>query len=263
MSSPKLSAWFVAGALLCSAGAPSLAAPPAARATGGKRAVSDLKSPSFEARVAAIEALVAQREPGAVDAILPLLRDSDPTVRWTACDGLDKLGDARALPALQAASTDEAPWVSERARDAVRSLSRDTTRRPVGVVLVKTVATDLSGGSVPGIAPELEKAAAFMISGPGLRVATGVEEPSYQLTVTVQSIKETASDRETQVEVTGTATVTEQPGNLLRFTTRVGAGLAIGAKLPPAKRNEMILDGVRAVGQRLGEEAMQWLRSPR
>lgn len=253
----SLIVWGVFGTLL-TIGA-TAAAPPARG--NPKKAYGDLKSPAFATRQAAIETLAASGDAGAVDAIVGALKDEDPTVRWAACEALEKLGGAKAIEALQGAKSDEAPWVAERARDALRALTKDTTLRQAGVLAVKTLGADRSGSGVASVPGEMERAAAAAIGLKQVKVTAGAEEPSHLVTVAMQSVKETSNGADTIFECSGTATVTEQPGNQLRFTTKVGAAMGLSGKLTPQKRSELTLEAARAIGQRLGEESADWLKN--
>lgn len=119
---------------------------------------------------------------------------------------------------------------------------------------VKTVGLDRSNSGVAGLDDELARAAATAIAGKQLKLTSGTEEPSHLVTVQLTVVKESA----TQLEITGTATVTED-GNL-RFATRVGAAVEVSTKLTPPKLAELAREGTKAIGQRLGEECGDWLR---
>jgi hypothetical protein len=223
-----------------------------------KKAYADLKSPSFSARLAAIETLAALRDEGAVDAIMPRVRDDDPTVRYGAIEALETLADPRAMATLQAAREDVSPWVAERAKLAVKSFAQSTIGKPSGMQGVKTVGFDRSNSSIAGLERDLATAASAALESKKVRLSPDAAEPTHVLTVLMQSVKQTTVGAEIQLELTGTATVTEE-GNL-RFATRVGATVSISNRAAPAQVTSLAHDGAKAIGQRLGEESAEFFQ---
>lgn len=123
------------------------------------------------------------------------------------------------------------------------------------VVALRTVGIDRSNSGVAGLDDELANAVSAAIASKRVKVTTKADEQSHLVTAQLTVVKETA----THLEITATATVTED-GNL-RFATRVGAAVELSGKLPPAKLAELAKEGTRAIGERLGQECVDWLRS--
>lgn len=123
------------------------------------------------------------------------------------------------------------------------------------VVALRTVGIDRSNSGVAGLDDELANAVSAAIASKRVKTTTKAEEQSHLVTAQLTVVKETG----THLEITATATVTED-GNL-RFATRVGAGIEVSGKLPPAKLAELAKEGTRAIGERLGQECVDWLRS--
>jgi HEAT repeat protein len=126
-------------ALLCLAGA--LATPLSGRAQGATGSVSrdirDLKSTSGSARARAAASLGNHASPGspandreqarrAIPALIEALKDTDPSVRWTAALALGNIpGDMRiAVPALVEALHDQDDEVRKHAADSLGSIGQ-------------------------------------------------------------------------------------------------------------------------------------------
>jgi uncharacterized protein YegL len=82
-------------------------------------------------RVAAIEALIAQKDEGAVDIILEkCIKDEEWTVRAAAIRALAKIRSAKSVPALIAAFENEVGRLRDDAQDSLESLSGVTFNTP-------------------------------------------------------------------------------------------------------------------------------------
>jgi arylsulfatase A-like enzyme len=92
-------------------------------------------------RIAAAADLASRPNPSNAPALVKLLKDLDPAVRWWGATGLGALGRAAASTsgALQEALRDEAPWVRVAAADA---LCRIGPVEPALPVLIKAVQDD-------------------------------------------------------------------------------------------------------------------------
>mgnify|MGYP000163561821 CR=1 FL=1 len=227
-----------------------------------KKAAVDggLESRDFEQRVKAIEALAAARDPRALELISEKLKDPDATVRWSAANALEALHDPRALPALQAAASDPSPLVANRARDAVRVLKPGGRQRTGALVHLAT--KDSTGLNIRGLESALvEEARRAMATQKSLTIAED-DDFTHTVKLVVQSVKESVQGQETLLEVTCTGTVVESPGNQLRFTTRVSAGITGGVPMTPALRAELVTDAVRSAAAALGEETAAYLVQP-
>lgn len=122
-------------------------------------------------------------------------------------------------------------------------------------VALRTVGIDRSNSGVSGLDDELANAVSAAIASKRIKVTSKAEEQSHLVTAQLTVVKETS----THLEITATATVTED-GNL-RFATRVGAAVELSRKLSPAQLAELAKEGTRAIGERLGQECVDWLRS--
>ena len=77
----------------------------------------------------AVEALAAIG-PAAVDPLIALLKDENPNARAVAALALGRLGDKRAIEALQALRQDPEKRVQDAASDAVRAINHDALPHP-------------------------------------------------------------------------------------------------------------------------------------
>ncbi len=227
------------------------------------RALRDLQSARFADRVSALEALSTVKEPAVVDAVVQVLADKDPTVRWAAVEALEKLGDTRAVPALQKAARDPAPLVAQRAQAAVAALSH-TDNAAAGPPAVHVVG---AAGDVPEAnahAPLMQKNAAAALKargGTGVRLLDReTEDPHYLMTVSVRSAVQRREGTQSVLEVTCTAVLMELPGHQLRFATRVGAALGTEGEMTATDRADLLRDAVDAASTALGEETADYLR---
>jgi len=84
--------------------------------------VKNLDHPEAPYRWGAAEALGRMEDPGAVDALIPLLRDPDWRVRMKAVWALGRIGDAKAAPYIHRLARDESEAVRDMAKEAMQEL---------------------------------------------------------------------------------------------------------------------------------------------
>ncbi|MBN2561671.1 MAG: HEAT repeat domain-containing protein [Phycisphaerae bacterium] len=70
--------------------------------------------------------LIGSQAKAAVPILVDVFRDKDPSLRWSAARSLGRIGPsaAEALPALEAASTNEADYVRKQALEAIQAIRR-------------------------------------------------------------------------------------------------------------------------------------------
>lgn len=86
----------------------------------------DIGNP-YTLRAVVMHALAAIADPETFDVLLDAINDPDVEVRWSAVNGLGRIGDPRALPALTRAldDFDETQWgaiISEDASEAIAAI---------------------------------------------------------------------------------------------------------------------------------------------
>jgi hypothetical protein len=240
--------------LLC-VGAGSASAAPSAQEQAAMRA---LKGRGYQVRVEALASLKGSHDPDVVRAVMNLLKDPDATVRWAAVDTLDAMGDAAAVPALQAASKDPSPLVSSRARAAWSHLAGATVEER----RVRITATDRTHGEARLQALLMEEVRGAFAEK---KVAATTDDTpvSHVAAFNLQSIKETPAPSGTVLEVACTATVSQQPSGALRFATRVAAAVELPANTTARDRKDAVDDALKAAAGGLAQEAAEWLaRAP-
>jgi HEAT repeat protein len=89
-----------------------------------------LKDPHWAVRKAALEAIGKIKESGMVDALFPLLKDSDHDVREAACEALGKLRQQRAITSLVITLTDSQTSVRTCASMALRDIEPNWDKSP-------------------------------------------------------------------------------------------------------------------------------------
>jgi hypothetical protein len=89
-----------------------------------------LSDPSYKVRVQAALVLGKLGDKRAVPALQKALKDSNPSVRGVACSSLGRIGDPAAIPALKDATKDEEYFVRQAAEKALSQLSATTQVSP-------------------------------------------------------------------------------------------------------------------------------------
>ncbi|MEW5849124.1 MAG: HEAT repeat domain-containing protein [Myxococcota bacterium] len=218
-----------------------------------KKALSALKSGTFQARIDALALLSRSKEPEAFQAVLAALKDKDATVRWAACEALEAMGNPEAIPALEEASKDASPLVAARAREAAAAL-KNATPGMRGPPVVQVQAVDKSGVGIAGLDALLgEKARAQLGRSKALQLGDP-DGAGYLVQFNVQKVAEKKEGAETVLEVVVTATVQELPGHQLRFATRVGAAAGKTGPLSDAARKELANEILVPVSEALADE---------
>lgn len=215
-------------------------------------------------------AVVAVSKSGADNARLiletVLKTDKSPPVRAAAAEGLARLGDPLALPALKRALNDKAALVRRVARESVAALEVKVTRaykKPEGMAVPIDLSDvrDLSGAGVSGVDKALQRGLVEQLNKDSRRnwqVSTKPLKSGYGLLAKVRSIKPFRQGGIEGLEVTCDVTVVKLPGKALRLSLTATAAAGVKGRMRESAKASVIMDGVAACAPALAEDFLDY-----
>lgn len=258
---PRAALWLVlASALLWALAASAAKTVPA-------KVMRALESDDVRVRIAAV---VAVSKSGAENAraILEakLKSDESPPVRAACVEGLARIGDPLALPAVKAALEDKAALVRKVAREAVVTLEakiatsyKKPNEMPVPVDVSDV--RDLSDAGIPGLDKALQKHLVENLLRDERRnwqVSTAPLKQGYGLLVKVRSITPFAQDDIEGLEVACDITVVKLPDKALRLSLTATAAAGVRGKLKESAKASVAMDGIQACAAALAKDFLDY-----
>lgn len=226
-----------------------------------------LQSDDVRVRVAAV---VAVSKSGAEDARQTLERqlkhDASPPVRAACVEGLARVGDPLALPAVKAALDDKAALVRRVAREAVTTLEgkiAKSYKKPDGMPVPVDVSDvrDLSGAGLPGLDKALQKHLVEELLKDERRhwqVSTAPLKQGYGLLAKVRSVTPFSQGNVEGLEVACDITVVKLPDKALRLSLTATAAAGVRGKLKENAKAGVIQDGIAACGNALAKDFLDY-----
>lgn len=232
-----------------------------------EKVLKALSSDDVRVRVAAVVAVSKSGADNARQILEAMLkRDESAPVRAACVEGLARIGDPLALPAVKAALDDKAALVRKVARGAIVTLEAKIAKsykKPVDmpVPIDLSDVRDLSNAGFPGLDKALQKRLVEEMLKDSRRhwqVSTAPLQRGYGLLAKVRSIEPFRQGDVEGLEVTCDITVVKLPDKALRLSLTATAAAGVKGKLRDSARASIAMDGIEACAPALAKDFLDY-----